>query len=133
MKQISIDGKAVLVNMDKVCAIAENYIQFDGGHVIWGKVDQTQSVDAELVKHGHWIEHDVGLICSECNHYTEAMYDEPFNNEFGKGWALKRPYYCGYCGAKMDEYAVKRNLQPTCNRLATNLQPSFGEVREDEQ
>ena len=58
---------------------------------------------AETPKHGHWIEHDVGLICSECGHYTEAMYDEPFNNKFGKGWALKRPYYCGYCGAKMDE------------------------------
>ena len=55
------------------------------------------------VKHGHWIEHDVGLICSECGHYTESMYDEPFNNKFGKGWALKRPYYCGYCGAKMGE------------------------------
>ena len=55
------------------------------------------------VRHGHWIEHEVGLICSECNHYTEAMYDEPFNNEFGKGWAWRRPYYCGYCGAKMDE------------------------------
>lgn len=57
------------------------------------------------VRHGHWIEHDFGLICSECNHYTETMYDEPFNNEFGKGWALKRPYYCGYCGARMDEVA----------------------------
>ena len=54
-------------------------------------------------KRGHWTEHEFGLICSECGHYTEAMYDEPFNNEFGKGWALKRPYYCGYCGAKMDE------------------------------
>lgn len=57
----------------------------------------------EIVKHGHWIEHDVGLICSECGHYTESMYDEPFNNKFGKGWALKRPYYCGYCGAKMED------------------------------
>lgn len=55
------------------------------------------------VKHGHWIESDVGLMCSECNHYTETTYYEPFNNEFGRGWALKRPYYCGYCGAKMDE------------------------------
>ena len=56
-----------------------------------------------IIKHGHWRERDFGLICSECNHYTETMYDEPFNNEFGKGWALKRPYYCGYCGARMDE------------------------------
>lgn len=54
------------------------------------------------VKHGHWIEHDIGLICSECNHFTESMYDEPFTSEFGTGWAWRRPYYCGYCGAKMD-------------------------------
>lgn len=65
--------------------------------------ESAPTVEAEPVKHGHWIEHDVGLICSECGHYTESMYDEPFNNKFGKGWALKRPYYCGYCGAKMDE------------------------------
>lgn len=57
----------------------------------------------DLVKHGNWIEREFGLMCSECGHYTEAMYDEPFNNEFGKGWAYIRPYYCGYCGAKMDE------------------------------
>lgn len=60
-------------------------------------------VQVDPIKHGHWRERDFGLICSECNHYTETMYDEPFNNEFGKGWALKRPYYCGYCGTKMDE------------------------------
>ena len=60
-------------------------------------------LQAEEVRHGHWIEHDIGLICSECNHFTEAMYDEPFTNEFGTGWAWRRPYYCGYCGAKMDE------------------------------
>lgn len=59
-------------------------------------------LQADEVRHGHWIEHDIGLICSECNHFTEAMYDEPFNNEFGTGWAWRRPYYCGYCGAKMD-------------------------------
>ena len=74
----------------------------------FGELDQepynnAQTVDAEPVKHGHWIESDVGLMCSECNHYTETTYYEPFNNEFGRGWALKRPYYCGYCGAKMDE------------------------------
>lgn len=62
-----------------------------------------QMPTVDPVKHGHWRERDFGLICSECNHYTETMYDEPFNNEFGKGWALKRPYYCGYCGARMDE------------------------------
>ena len=74
----------------------------------FGELDQepynnAQTVDAEPVRHGHWIESDVGLMCSECNHYTETTYYEPFNNEFGRGWALKRPYYCGYCGAKMDE------------------------------
>lgn len=69
-------------------------------------IDHMATVDAptvDPVKHGHWIESDVGLMCSECNHYTDTTYYEPFNNEFGRGWALKRPYYCGYCGAKMDE------------------------------
>lgn len=61
MKQISIDGKVVLVNMDKVCAIAENYIQFDGGHVIWGKIEDAPTVDAvEVVrcKYCKWYEND---------------------------------------------------------------------------
>lgn len=68
-----------------------------------GYDDRLDECPLEEVKHGHWIEHEFGLICSECGHYTEAMYDEPFNNEFGRGWAYIRPYYCGYCGAKMDE------------------------------
>ena len=74
---------------------------YDAVRAVIERINNAPTVDP--YKHGHWIEHDVGLICSECNHYTEAMYDEPFNNEFGKGWALKRPYYCGYCGAKMKE------------------------------
>lgn len=80
-------------------ALQEEYVRLSGREL--SLINDAPTVDP--VKHGHWIESDVGLICSECNHYTETMYDEPFNNEFGKGWALKRPYYCGYCGAKMDE------------------------------
>ena len=72
---------------------------------VFPHVQHVESVgkDGSALKRGHWIEHEFGLMCSECGHYTEAMYDEPFNNEFGKGWAYIRPYYCGYCGVKMDE------------------------------
>lgn len=85
-----------LINADKLKHDLRGYNAY-----VEQTIDRQPTVDP--IKHGHWIEHEGGLICSMCNHYTEAMYDEPFNNEFGKGWALKRPYYCGYCGAKMDE------------------------------
>lgn len=92
--------ETALNNCTAVCDVSYIYQDCADNRIeTW--VDEMPTV--EPIKHGHWRERDFGLICSECNHYTETMYDEPFNNEFGKGWALKRPYYCGYCGAKMDE------------------------------
>ena len=88
-----------LIDADALWMVTEN----DHEYYERFEIENAPTVDAEPVRHGHWIEREFGLMCSECGHYTEAMYDEPFNNEFGKGWALKRPYYCGYCGAKMDE------------------------------
>ena len=96
MKHISINGTTVLVNMDKVCAIAENYIQFDGGHVIWGEVDKTQF---QHTNHGHWIEvqrihekdHTAICECSLCGD-TVWVYDGQ------RAWN-----YCPNCGARMDE------------------------------
>ena len=94
-----IDAEALKEHVRKYMSVFAKY----DWREICEMLNDAPTVDP--IKHGHWIEHDFGLICSECNHYTETMYDEPFNNEFGKGWALKRPYYCGYCGAKMDEVA----------------------------
>ena len=37
--QIVFNGKLILVNLSKVCAITDEYIQFDGGNVIFGNID----------------------------------------------------------------------------------------------
>ena len=58
-------------------------------------IEDAPTVDAEPVKHGHWIEVDTQYIdetkCSNCG-VVEC---------FNKGW--KRFNYCPNCGAKMDE------------------------------
>lgn len=111
MIQKLIDAYELEREMYRKCIDTDEEIEkgrakWDSGLWIRYKVFEdtiTLAPRVDPVKHGHWIESDVGLMCSECNHYTETTYYEPFNNEFGRGWALKRPYYCGYCGCKMDE------------------------------
>lgn len=52
-------------------------------------------VDAEPVKHGHWIHDETGAnYCSECNEYP---YDD---GEYHLVWHTD---YCPHCGAKMVE------------------------------
>lgn len=54
-------------------------------------VDNAPTVDAEPVRHGHWIENDNGTYsCSECDSWipNEQHY---------------YARYCLHCGAKMDE------------------------------
>ena len=60
---------------------------------------QEYEVDAEPVKHGHWIEQEhcdwvysKEYRCSECGKYRLMT------NPFGREWN-----YCPNCGAKMDE------------------------------
>lgn len=56
-------------------------------------------------KRGHWVfdERAGGYFCSECGRETYDRHDAPFENPmFGKGIALVLPYYCGYCGARME-------------------------------
>ena len=59
-------------------------------------IDKAPTVDAEPVRHGHWIEKGAGFNwhfeCSACG--WEDGY--PFND---------RMKYCPNCGAKMDEEA----------------------------
>ena len=37
--KIKMNGEPMLINLSEVCAITEEYIQFDGGHVIYGNID----------------------------------------------------------------------------------------------
>lgn len=55
-------------------------------------IEEAPTIDAELVKHGHWIKKGNWIICSNCNH---KINDKHYN---------KRHSYiaCPYCCAKMD-------------------------------
>ena len=49
-------------------------------------LEEATTVDAEPVRHGHWVvDEDGNIKCSECGHY--GVGDD----------------YCERCGAKMDE------------------------------
>ena len=52
-------------------------------------IDQEPTVDAEPIRHGHWIDTGSGQECSVCG---EIQY----------GYDNGR-YYCPNCGAKMDK------------------------------
>ena len=58
-------------------------------------IDKMPTVDAEPIKHGHWINHfddlfpeDSSVECSVCHEYEGIMANDN---------------YCPNCGAKMDE------------------------------
>ena len=61
------------------------------------KVEEMESEDVEIVKHGHWICENLGFgtyryRCSECgNIYGQDQIEE-----------FKHSKFCGDCGARMD-------------------------------
>ena len=67
-------------------------------------IDYAPSADVELVRHGHWIEHDEDIWsneaeCSECHkHIGHSGLPDRFLREFK---------YCHNCGAKMDKKKEK--------------------------
>ena len=60
--------------------------------------------DWEPVRHGHWEwDDELGAnTCSECGRPTYDSHDECVDFMGSKVIALVSPYYCGFCGAKMD-------------------------------
>lgn len=62
-------------------------------------IDNAPTVEAEPVRHGHWIEKDwvdgdTYYDCSACGHSWVTIEGTPQDNEMN---------YCPYCGAHMDE------------------------------
>lgn len=54
--------------------------------------------------HAHWEQGEDGaLFCSHCGRPSYDSHDEWVEFNGMKALALVYPYYCGYCGAKMDE------------------------------
>ena len=70
-------------------------------------VDEAPTIDAEPVRHGHWIEYepDNGIHfhkCSECG--QGDMYQGTITDWNGRGFSFYyKRQYCPVCGAKMDE------------------------------
>lgn len=70
--------------------LMENYVLYDGDRSL-KDIDEQPTVDAEPVKHGHWIMYDdEGWTIYECSNC-------------GKHSPSADTYYCPICGAKMDE------------------------------
>ena len=64
-----------------------------------------EALQAEPTRHAHWEEskEDGTLFCSHCGRPTYDSHDEWVEFNGRKVLALVYPYYCGYCGCKMDE------------------------------
>lgn len=63
-------------------------------------VENAPTVDAEPVRHGHWMENNgrYGWYCSQCKKENNYAYDYNENNVIEL-----QDHYCPNCGAKMDE------------------------------
>ena len=61
------------------------------------RVANEPTVDAEPVRHGHWIDMGDFESCSVCH----STHLKEFQSYYGKVEWVKTPY-CPYCGAKMD-------------------------------
>lgn len=70
-------------------------------------IDVRTTIDAEPVRHGHWIEceSENGIHfhkCSECG--KRDMYQGTFTDWGGRGFSFYyKRFYCPVCGAKMEE------------------------------
>lgn len=86
-------------NMISRQSAIEACLRYNGVGWVWSQIldeiKQLPSVEAEPVRHGHWINHpddlfpaDSMIECSVCHEYEYATANDNF---------------CGNCGAKMDE------------------------------
>lgn len=70
-------------------------------------VENFPTANVQEVKHGKWIDAGMyrGLVyrqCNQCNKVTEDYVIE----ECEGAYRIVDPYYCGYCGARMDGDSV---------------------------
>lgn len=68
-----------------------------------GEIDEMPTVEAEPVRHGHWIEHPFSAVFEKVHSKDQIVCsccEEAFNAFFNETERFK---YCPNCGAKMDE------------------------------
>ena len=68
----------------------------DGIRTGYADVSMCPTVDAELVRRGHWVRTDNGWFCSNCER-TTVFY------------AMQDGNYCPRCGAKMSGEVIKHD------------------------
>lgn len=66
-------------------------------------VKDAPTVEAIPVRRAHWTDVDGLLVCSACGRVSVDRHDEWIKFDDKTIIATVRPYYCSYCGAKMDE------------------------------
>lgn len=66
--------------------------------------DEIVDLQPTVERHAHWEwDDELGAnVCSSCGRPTYDSHDEYVEYMGSKVLALVSPYYCGYCGAKMD-------------------------------
>ncbi len=86
-------------------AIACCGVYLHGSGLIAEDIKQLPAADVSPVRHGRWVWDDRcgDYFCSECWKQTGDWHDEVKEFDGKRVIALVLPYYCGYCGAKMDE------------------------------
>ena len=67
-------------------------------NAIYAEIINAPTVDAEPIKHGHWVEEIGMFLCSECGDAWGTEMEE----------MVRSFKYCPNCGAKMDEDAVAK-------------------------
>lgn len=87
---------------------SEVYMNYGFTRIVYmDDIDEMPTIEAEPVRHGHWIEYepDNGIHfhkCSECG--QGDMYQGTITDWNGRGFSFYyKRQYCPVCGAKMDE------------------------------
>ena len=73
-------------------------------HTVLNILADIPGEDAEPIRNAEWImDEDGNTYCSHCGKYSYDTYDEVSVFRNRTIYVTTLPYYCGYCGSKMEE------------------------------
>lgn len=78
---------------------SEVYMNYGFTRIVYmDDIDEMPTVEAEPIRHGHWVDMGDFESCSVCN----GTHLKEYQTYYGKCLWVKMDY-CPHCGAKMDE------------------------------